>query len=151
MTQRRGHGRKIRGTRFSKKSVQYLLESGTLADMRAAKQITAGLVKYQWNYYAELARQRSVIQEEIQQALMQTCISYELKKWQRAVKYKYGLHPLSIMGSLNFIGGRFNTGTGVNTEVPFFPGLYLAQDKDTALQEHLGQESIPQGSKLTAR
>ena len=151
MTQRRGHGRKIRGTRFSKKSVQYLLESGTLADMRAAKQITAGLVKYQWNYYAELARQRSVIQEEIQQALMQTCISYELKKWQRAVKYKYGLHPLSIMGSLNFIGGRFNTGTGVNTEVPFFPGLYLAQDKDTALQEHLGQEVVNSDFRISSR
>ena len=29
--------------------------------------------------------------------------------------------------------------------------MYLAQDKDTALQEHLGQEPVPVGSSLTAR
>lgn len=132
-------------------SVQYLLESGTLADMRAAKQITAALVKYQWDYYSELAHQRNAIQDEIKKALVQTCIPYSLQKWQRALKYKYSLHPLSTVGSLTFIGGRFNTGSGVNTEVPTFPGLYLAADKDTALQEHLGQEPISESSELTAR
>lgn len=100
---------------------------------------------------AELAHQRNAIQEKIKEALIQTCISYEPLKWQRAIKYKYSWHPLSTVGSLTFIGGRFNTGAGVNTEIPIFPGLYLAQDKDTALQEPLGQEAIPQGSKLTAR
>ncbi len=148
-------GRKVSSSRnkpkFRKGSVQYLLEAGTLADMRTAKQITAALVKYQWDYYAELAHQRNAIQEKIKEALIQTCIPYELLKWQRAVKYKYSWHPLSTVGSLTFIGGRFNTGSGVNTEVPTFPGLYLAQDKDTALQEHLGQELMPQNSKLTAR
>ncbi|MDR3492706.1 MAG: RES family NAD+ phosphorylase [Gammaproteobacteria bacterium] len=87
---------------------------------------------------------------KIKQALIQTSTSYEPKNWQRAVKYKYGLHPLSTVGSLGFIGGRFNTGAGVNPEVPFFSGLYLAQDKDTALQEHLGQEASPD-SKITPR
>src|SRR5262249_4571598 len=33
---------------------------------------------------------------------------------------------------------------------PIFPGLYIAQDKETALQEHLGQEPVPQESKLTS-
>jgi len=135
--------------KFRKGSIQYLLETGTLASIRAAKKATAELLKYQWNYYSELARQRNLIQDQIKQALIQTCISYELNKWQRAIKYKYGLHPLSMIGSLTFIGGRFNTGSGVNTEVPIFPGLYLAKDKDTALQEHLGQETVPNGSKLT--
>lgn len=136
---------------FPKRSVEYLLEAGTLADMRTAKAVTAALVKYQWDYYAELARQRSAIQDDIKKALIQTCIPYELLRWQRAVKYKYCWHPLSTIGSLNFIGGRFNTGAGVNTEVPVFPGLYVAQDKDTALQEHLGQETIHKNSKLTPR
>lgn len=36
------------------KSVQYLLESGTLYDMRAAKQVTDALLRYQWDYYSEL-------------------------------------------------------------------------------------------------
>lgn len=148
-------GRRIRPNRQKPKlsfgSVQYLLESGTLADMRAAKKVTAALVKYQWDYYSELAHQRNAIQDEIKKALIQTCIPYSPQKWQRALKYKYSLHPLSTVGSLTFSGGRFNTGSEVNTEVPIFPGLYLAEDKDTALQEHLGQERIPEGSKLTAR
>ncbi len=148
-------GRKTSSNRnkpkFPKGSVQYLLEAGTLADMRAAKQVTAALVKYQWDYYAELAHQRNAIQEKIKEALIQTCIPYAPQKWQRAIKYKYSWHPLSTFGSLTFIGGRFNTGAAVNTEVPTFPGLYLAQDKDTALQEHLGQEPVPEGFNLSAR
>ncbi len=137
--------------KLSKKPVQYLLESGTFASMRAAKETTAALVKYQWDYYSELAHQRNLIQDEIKTALIQTCIPYVPQKWQRAIKYKYSFHPLSTVGSLTFIGGRFNTGSGVNTEIPTFPGLYLAVDKDTALQEHLGQERVPKKSKLTAR
>lgn len=147
--------RKIRKSRsqpkFLKRTVQYLLENGTLADIQNAKQVTAEHLKCQWNYYSELARQRSAIQDQLRQALIQTSISYELRNWQRAVKYKYGLHPLSTVGSLSFIGGRFNTGLGVNPEVPSFPGLYLAQDKDTALQEHLGQEATGLGFKITPR
>ena len=137
--------------KFPNKPVQYLLESGSISDMRAAKQGNDAHIKYQWECYAELARQRNAIQDEIKESLIQTCIPYKPLNWQRAVKYKYSYHPLSTVGSLTFIGGRFNTGSGVNTEIPVFPGLYLAKDKDTALQEHLGQEPIPRGSKLTAR
>jgi len=118
--------------------------------MREAKHVAGALLKYQWNYYAELAGQRNTIQEEIKQALIQVCAPYEFQKWQRAVKYKYVLHPLSSVGSLTYIGGRFNTGTDVNAEVPSFPALYIAQDKDTALQEHLGQEP-DKHSDLTPR
>jgi len=121
------------------RTVSYLLESGSIKDIRRAKELTDELLKYQWAYYSELARQRNEIQDKIQQAVIQTCIPYELNHWQRAVKYKYGLHPFSTVGSLSFIGGRFNTGKGVNTEVPHFSGLYIAENKDTALQEHLGQ------------
>ena len=111
-------GRRIASNKpkFLKGSVQYLLDSGTLSDMRAAKQVTEALIKYQWDYYAELARQRNAIQDEIKKALIQMCVSYGLEKWQRAVKYKYALHPLSTVGSLTYVGGRFNTGLGVNTE-----------------------------------
>lgn len=146
------NGRKAgRHKRKSRQTSSHLLEIGTLDNIRAAKQQAAELIKYHWNLYSELARQRNLIQDEITQAIIQPCISYEFKNWQRAVKYKYGLHPLSTAGSLNFIGGRFNTGTEVNNEVPFFSGLYLAENKDTALQEHLGQEPTPKNSKLTPR
>lgn len=132
-------------------SVQHLLEHGTLQDMRKAKDKMALNLKYSWDYYSELAHQRSQIQEELKKALIKACISkYSFTKWQRAVKWKYGLHPLSTVGSLTFIGNRFNTGQDVNSEVPSFPALYLASDKDTALQETLGQIE-EKGSTLTAR
>ncbi len=119
--------------------------------MRAAKERTAALLKYHWDYYSELARQRNGIQEILNKALVQACISnYRIEKWQRAVKYKYGLHPFSTAGSLTYIGGRFNTGRDVNSEVPSFPALYLASNKDTALQETLGQIK-PKDSPLNAR
>ena len=49
---------------------------------------------------------------------------------------------LETAGSLTFIGGRFNTGTDVNSETQSFPALYLAIDKNTALQETLGQSKV---------
>lgn len=132
-------------------TVEYLLEQGNLQDMRAAKERTAALLKYHWDYYSELARQRNEIQEELNKTLIQASISnFPVQKWQRAVKYKYGLHPFSTVGSLTFIGGRFNTGKEVNSEVPSFPALYLASTKDTALQETLGQVK-PKDCPLGAR
>ncbi len=131
--------------------VHHLLEQGTLQDMRKAKEKMALNLKYSWDYYSELALQRSQIQEELKKALIGSCISkYQFSKWQRAVKWKYGLHPLSTVGSLTFVGQRFNTGSDVSSEVPSFPALYLAVDKDTALQETLGQTQ-QKGSQLSAR
>jgi len=106
-----------------KKSTAYLVELDSPQRIQASRKKTADLLKYYWQHYSELARQRNAIQDQIQQALIQTAIPYEISRWQRAVKYKYGLHPLSTVGSLSFIGGRFNTGKGVNSELPFFPGL----------------------------
>lgn len=118
--------------------------------MRKAKERTSEILKYHWNNYSELARQRSEIQDNVRQALTEKCISYEMKNWQRVVRYTYCLHPLSVVGSLRHIGGRFNTGQGVNPEVPFFSGLYMAKNKDTALQEYLGQESVKPNMQLTS-
>ncbi len=124
----------------STQGVAYLLEQGTLAELRLAKERTSALLRFHWDYYSELARQRNAIWDEIQKGLIQASISdFKFRNYQRAVKWKYGLHPLSTAGSLSDIGGRFNTGSKVNSEVPHFPALYLAVDKDTALQETLGQ------------
>ena len=131
--------------------ILHKLDSGSPKDIQAAKKYTAELLEYHWHLYADLARQRALIQEQLQQTLIQASTPYEISNWQRAVKYKYGLHPLSTVGSLNYIGGRFNTGKSVNPEVPHFPGLYIAKNKDTALQEHLGQQHAHQQSQLTPR
>lgn len=138
-------------SKHSQQPIRVMLDAGTLDSIRNAKRATEDHLKYHFDYFAELAQQRSAKSDELKAALNQTAKSYSIDKWQRAVKYKYGLHPLCTLGSLSYIGGRFNTGSKVNTEVPSFPALYLAQDKDTALQEHLGQQPVHSRSALTPR
>ena len=132
------------------KPIDYLLERGTLQDLVQAKHRTTELRKFHWAFYSELARQREEIKGQIFNVLNESAISnFSFTNWQRAVKWKYGLHPLSALGSLNMPGGRFNIGD-VNTNVPSFPAIYTAVDKDTVLQETLGQAKS-QDSRLTAR
>jgi len=140
-----------RTNKQKKTTVTYLLELGTLKGMQQAKEKTTDLLQYHWNNYSELALQRSQIQGELKQALLKNCASnYVFKKWQRTTKWKYSFHPLSTVGSLSYVGGRFNTGSNVNSEVPSFPALYIACDKDTCLQEALGQV-VGEDCPLTSR
>jgi hypothetical protein len=64
----------------------------------------------------------------------------EFSGWQRAVKYRYSLAPLSTKGSLSDPGGRFNIGAIDPSRFSVFPALYLASDKKTALAELLGRD-----------
>ena len=134
-----------------RKPVIQVLESGTLDGIRLTKNAVEERLKFEWSHYSEIARQRNAIQDPLKQSLVQKSIPYQFENFQRSVKYKYSLHPLSVAGSLSYVGGRFNIGKNINSELQYFPGLYLAYDKDTALQEHLGQEPIKSGSSLTPR
>ncbi|MCP4679734.1 MAG: hypothetical protein GY854_30440, partial [Deltaproteobacteria bacterium] len=144
------------GTRKAKKppkkkkgaSTTYILEQGTLEQLRSQKARMKRYLQYHWDYYSALAHLRNEIQDQLTQALNEACSSdFEFNGWQRAVKYKYSLHPLSTVGSVRDIGGRFNIGD-INPNIPTFPALYIAKDKNTALQETLGQIPI-KGAKLT--
>ena len=130
--------------------VGYYLESTNIKDLKLAKEITEKRLKFWWAHYSDLASQRHLIESELKKSIIQNCTGFNFNNWQRAVKYKYSLHPLCTIGSYQFIGGRFNYGNCINGELPHFPALYIAKDKDTALQEHLGQEPIPKNSNLTA-
>jgi len=67
--------------------------------------------------------------------LRKNCNSYQFKYYQRATSFKYSLNPLSARGSvLNETGGRFNIGN-ISPNIPKFPALYLAKDKETAIKE----------------
>jgi hypothetical protein len=57
---------------------------------------------------------------------------------------------LNTLGSLQYGGGRFNTGKIDPKLFPIFPALYITEDKDTALQETLGQTAL-QDANLLAR
>jgi hypothetical protein len=140
-----------RGGRKQASSVTYILETGNLLDLRKAKRKTAAYLNYFWNYYSELAYQRSQIRDELHQALNEACTKdYKFQRWQRAVRYKYSLDPLSTGGSVRGIGSRFNIGEDFSLNLPCFSALYLARDKDTALQETLGQVVVD-NSELSPR
>ena len=106
-----------------------MLEETSPARILATKKRTDDILRYEWNYYSELAYQRKRIEPELLDALRRaSSTNFAFDHWQRAVKYRYGLHPLSSIGSLSSPGGRFNIGD-VNLQLfARFPALYLAGD-----------------------
>lgn len=77
---------------------------------------------------------------------------YEFEDWSRIVDYRYALEPVSVAGSVNGEGGRFNIGARLSpgTFTPF-PALYLAEDFDTAYRERFGQAMDAKNAALTGR
>jgi len=116
------------------------LDSIGLEELESNQEAIKNSQEYHWNLYTELARQREQIKDKIITTLNKASISnYEFKEWQRAVRWKYSDHPLCTLGSLKDPGGRFNIGA-INPQLfPTFSALYITQDKNTALQETLGQ------------
>ncbi len=117
-----------------------LLESGRISDIVRSKKFYEDLVEFHWRYYSELAFQRKKIREQLNSSLRGAASGFQFLRWQRVVKYKYSLDPLSAKGSLSDPGGRFNVGAIDPTRYPMFPALYLASDKGTALAEVLGRD-----------
>ncbi len=116
------------------------LESGRISDLLRSKAYFERLVEFHWEYYSELEFQRNQIREQLKSSLRDTAQPFEFTKWQRIVRYKYSLTPLSTKGSLVDPGGRFNIGDIDCARYPVFPALYIASDKGTALAEVLGRE-----------
>ena len=122
-----------------------ILDSGQVSDITRSKKYFEQLVSFHWRYYSELAYQRKQIREELNSVLREVAGPFEFTRWQRVVKFKYSLDPLSTKGSLVDPGGRFNVGAIDPNRYPMFPALYLAVDKGTALAEVLGR-SVTQSS-----
>jgi len=116
------------------------LEHGLISDIPTSKARYEQLLQFHWQFYSHLAYLRNQIYESLRNALRERTTSFEFSRWQRAVKYKYSLNPLSTQGSLSDPGGRFNIGTIDTTRYPPFSALYLASDKGTALAELLGRD-----------
>ncbi len=116
------------------------LDSGRISDIAKSKALFQQLVEFHWAYYSELEFQRNQIREQLKSSLREKAQPFEFSKWQRSVKYRYCLDPLSTKGSRVDPGGRFNVGEIDPLRYPVFPALYIAADKRTALAESLGQE-----------
>ncbi len=118
------------------KKVTYNLDRFTVEDIKQGKERQEFFSRVYWDRDSEFAHQRSLIKDEIKISLVAAAIKpFEFSKYQRGVKYKWALDPLSIEGSLRDTGGRFNIGDIDQARFPTFPALYLAEDKDTVLQE----------------
>jgi len=117
------------------------LDSGFIADIPKSRALYEQLRQFHWEFYSELAYQRSKIYDSLKNSLRERAKPFELSNWQRVVKYKYALHPLGTNGSLVDPGGRFNIGEIDTPRYPVFPALYVASDKGTALAELLGRST----------
>jgi len=123
-----------------KKSISFLLDQFSSLDIRRWIAIRDAYLKFHWDYYSSLVYQRSRIADELKKALLEASQkSYRFSKWQRVVKFKHSLEPLSVKGSLIDPGGRFNIGEIDPSQFLPFPSLYVAANRNTALQELLSQ------------
>lgn len=123
------------------KRVEHLLEEGSLRSLVEGKTLNQAHIKYQWDFYSELAYQRSLIQDQLMMSLQESAISgYKFDAWQRVTRWKYSSHPFSTVGSLVSWGGRFNIGQDISPggTLKTFQALYLAQSQATAQVEALG-------------
>ncbi len=62
--------------------------------------------------------------------------------------FRYSDQPLSAVGSIRSIGGRFNIGEELRESAPFH-ALYIAEDADTAFREYYGMERSERRNDLT--
>jgi len=130
------------------KRVEHLLEKGTIKSLIEGKRLNQEYIKYQWDFYSELAYQRSQIQDHLILSIQESCVAnFKIDSWQRVTKWKYSNHPLSTIGSLVSYGGRFNVGGDISSSdtLKTFQALYLAEDQGTAQVEALGQDGANSG------
>lgn len=110
------------------------------------------LQDYHYLWFYELERQRAAQQSELRLALQSIPgIRVSLGGWGRAIDFKYSNLPLSCLGSMQWVGGRFNYGIDIDSSryTPF-PALYLAEDMETALREKNGLLRDSSRAGLTA-
>ncbi len=105
------------------------LEYGFVSAIPASRAQHQQLLKFHWDYYSDLAFQRSCIYDSLKNSLLERAMEFQFSRWQRAVTYRYCLEPLSTKGSLVDPGGRFNIGLIDPSRFPPFPALYVASDK----------------------
>ena len=132
---------------------EILVEYFTDAEIEAWLNRGADYQSYHYLWYFELEAQRAARQEELLDALRRSpAVDVKLTGgWGRALQYVYSHTPLSCIGSLKWVGGRFNYGNDIDrTRFPPFPALYLAEDIETGIREMLGLTSQDIRSGLTA-
>lgn len=125
----------------TKPSEWICLEKFSVKEKKTWESIKDKFLEFHWGFYFTLAYQRKKNSVAIKKSLLDAAINnFSITKWQRVVKYKYSLEPLSCKGSLSDPGGRFNIGEIDDFSFGPFPSLYIASTKNTAKQEMLCQK-----------
>lgn len=90
--------------------------------------------------YYDFESQRSAYRHELIEALLAPGLKpFEFENWCRIIPYRFALSPLSAEGSMHGVGGRFNVGRDIPSDVRgAWPALYLACDVETARREKFG-------------
>jgi hypothetical protein len=95
--------------------------------------------RYRNAVYFDLEKQRVAHHAELVASLQDAGgIDLPIEDWVRITDYQWSLSPLSPLGSLKRIGGRFNVGEDLDLRAKPFPALYIAHDHDTAMYEYFG-------------
>ena len=121
-----------------------LLELDRFSDMDVEEWVrfATDFQAYHYQWFFELEAQRAASAERIREALTAVRpITVDLEGWGRVLAWRYTNAPLSAVGSLTWVGGRFNYGIDIDGGNRFaaFPALYLASSFETGLKEMLGQ------------
>lgn len=103
-------------------------------------------------YFGVQPEQRRLRQQLIDALAAAPAHSHTLSRWARIVTFRYSTEPLSAVGSLQGMGGRFNPGRDLDPgTLAAFPALYLAEDHETAFREKFQIASADRIEGLTAQ
>jgi hypothetical protein len=130
-----------------------VLEEFTQASLAAWRKAGKNLEKFSQQLFFGLEAHRAMHSRELIDAIRaSTKGPLGFKGWSRLVDYQYANQPLSMVGSTNGDGGRFNIGAALNpaTHTPF-PALYVAEDFPTAFRERFGIDQRGAAGALTAQ
>lgn len=125
------------------------LDRFTRVDLDRWRELSRALDELNGQLYYGFEAQRSAYRSELIEAIQSAASAPMVcMNWCRVVAHRYSLDPLSPLGSLTGVGGRFNVGRDVPLDVRApWPALYLAEDQETALREKFGlsRENAPGG------
>ena len=131
--------------------VSYTLDQFNINDLRAWQRASRAIEEYHLRVFYELEAQRQLHRSELFNALKEAKHPslFPLDRWARFLDHQWSNQPLSAVGSVKNIGGRFNIGDDLRQKFPPFHALYLAEDPDTACREYLGLALSEKRGKLS--
>jgi len=118
-----------------------LVERTTTELIALGENADVKITSYHCRLFFELERQRVENQTKIFTALRESVSGrpFTFSKWARIVTARHMNIPLSTVGSVGGVGGRFNYGKDINkTQFQPFNALYIAETHDVALCEKYG-------------